>query len=330
MQFHRAIERIRGMEFSPAAWEQLLIVLSRTTDLHTKDAKHHYESTHRETATDEHATVILDQHRLGVGEEDWAPESALNDRSQKSWAEYVKTGNTRNAHHQLQEGYLWGAGRKATATGPSVMADPSYVPVTDDDNGSAFNVFMQQYHPFVDEDRVIYHCMKDGTPWTYGGGTGALRPATTTANWVNGAPPTVACTDDETGEAITVDLPRTMPGDPNVRSGAPLYYMVASDGRKVAMTAYMDDAIGTLKAFNADGDPYDGWRHHEASGGRFVPNYLAGDEDHPTTGASGGTKRHTHDPHSLSMSTIDVVTDFDDETCTVTTCQLCFVGSSIC
>jgi hypothetical protein len=276
--------------------------------------------------------VKVEQHRFGVGEDNWAPEPALNDRAQKSYA--FKANNSHFTRDQKTDRYNYGVTRPATATGASVEDDPSYVPVTDDETGAAFNVYMQTFQPFVTDDRVMYVLVKDGTAWTFGGGcsgSSGLRKATATGNWSGN---NVAATDDVTGEVLSIYLPATMPGDPNVRSGAPIYYMTANDGEKVCLTDYMDDKIGTLKAFNADGNnPVPGWFHHSDSAGKVVPNYLAGDPDYPTTGATGGNKQHDHDEHIIPLTGVEVVTaaSFDDETCELSTTltQICFIGSVV-
>jgi hypothetical protein len=72
------------------------------------------------------------------------------------------------------------------------------------------------------------------------------REATATANW-DTTTATVAATDDETGDAISVQLPRTTPGDPNVRSAGKILYFINRLGNNVSMGAHMDDKIGTVK-----------------------------------------------------------------------------------
>jgi hypothetical protein len=86
------------------------------------------------------------------------------------------------------------------------------------------------------------------------------REATATANWATGSPPTVAATDDATSAVITVQLPRTTPGDPNVRNGGAILYFVNSAGNNISMGAHMSDKIGTIKWWSLlAGDIPGGW-----------------------------------------------------------------------
>ncbi len=77
---------------------------------------------------------------------------------------------------------------------------------------------------------------------------GTIRFATASANWVNAvhpATPTVAATDDATGDALVIDLYRSGPDtDPNVRVGYAVPYALDSTGAPFAVYSYSSLKIG--------------------------------------------------------------------------------------
>lgn len=168
---------------------------------------------------------------------------------------------------------------------------------------------------------------------------GVIRPATASSDWVDAGTPYVDAVDDFDGRTVRVYMPRTRSGDPNVKSGAPIEYAFERrrTGRAICVSSYMDDKIGTVKLWI--GSPAaipSGWRVcTDINGGdprgKFVANYLEGDDDFGTLGQTGGAKTHTHADHELATEAVDVVVsaslvDCDLEWCTQ---QICIVGSTV-
>lgn len=116
---------------------------------------------------------------------------------------------------------------------------------------------------------------------------------------------------------VRVYLPRTRPGDPNVRSGAIVGYVLDANGDAVAVTAYMDDKIGTIKHWiGSKSDIPAGWLLCDGTngtvdmGGRVAFGWKeGGDEDNEfdTIGDTGGAKKHSHEEHVLYDHPADTV-----------------------
>ena len=345
MLYHRAINRTRGLKAgSPSAFEQLMNMLELSPELHTKDATVDLESTHLSAAIDNFVLRVR-QHNEGAPDEETNCPESLIDRRPRSWGLMHDKGDALFGRDTYHDRYAVGTIRLATATGTSVTASPySYVPATEDINGCDLNIyFANDDLQFMEGDTVPYVIkmvtdddgQRSGQAWTFGGSGGGLRVATSTAKWADGSPdPYVNCTDNASGEAIVVRLPRTMPGDPNVRSGAKVVYGRANDGLLYCVTDYMDDKIGTLKPNKITiAEFVPGWEYHADSAGRVHPNFLADDPDYSPLLNEFGEKTHTHDPHELNlqMATATVVSTIDaSDPCAIVYChqQLCFVGST--
>jgi hypothetical protein len=149
---------------------------------------------------------------------------------------------------------------------------------------------------------------------------GALRWAKATDNWTNvaGHGSYVDCrpcadaagTGADSDILLRIYLPRAPGTDPNVETDQVIGYVAATDGVHVAMTAYLDDVIGTIKMWAFDtADPPIGWTECISGGtpGRSAPTVgglegtfpvakKAGDADFDTVGDTGnlGTKTHCH------------------------------------
>ena len=166
-----------------------------------------------------------------------------------------------------------------------------------------------------------------------GGGTAQIqlgavrvRSATAVSNWFDGTPPQVQAEDNDTGDAIEIELPRTAFRDPNVRVGDSLLYIVTPDCRFVAVGNYMDHAVGTMLARLWDlselgaaeaGLNARGWYICDGSNGtantaeRFLPGHpCPGSFDciggGTQAGSTGGRRTHDgagacdHQPHAFS------------------------------
>jgi len=132
-------------------------------------------------------------------------------------------------------------------------------------------------------------------PW------GAVRLATATANWNNVVHPgdcTVAATDDETGDAVTIQLYRPGPAvDPNVRTGYQVAYAYDADGFPTAVSGYLDCKIGMIKVWSgAIGDIPAGWQLCNGTNGTpdLRDRFLVGAGSTYAVGATGGATTHTH------------------------------------
>jgi hypothetical protein len=347
MDYHRAIGRVRGLDpGSPSQQEQLMNMLERTPDLHTRDGTHDFESSHADGAID-NFIVRIRQHNEGPPSEATCCPESLVDRAPRSWGLMHDKGDALFGRDSYHDRYVVGSLRLATATGSGVMASPhNYVPCTEDEFGCDLNVhYGNDDATFAEGDVVAYlikmvtgaNGKRYGQAWTFGGtggGSSGLRVATSTAKWVDGSPPSVACTDNETGDPITVLLPRTMPGDPNVRSGATVVYGRANDGSFYCVTDYMDDKIGTLKPNIITNDEFvPGWVYYVAGAGRVYPNFKEADPLYSPLLNEFGNISHDHDPHELDLqvSTINVLTSIDDtDPCALLYCyqQICFVGTA--
>ncbi len=126
-----------------------------------------------------------------------------------------------------------------------------------------------------------------------------------TAKWTNGGAvgSNVACNKCDqagtlTGGTVTIYLPSTGAMQPNVRTGDVVAYTVDDAGDAIATSDYLDDRIGTIKAW---GDPLSipgGWQ--EIAAGATIFGYSNGDPDFGVLGGTGGTRSHTHDAHDAS------------------------------
>jgi len=144
---------------------------------------------------------------------------------------------------------------------------------------------------------------------------GALRWARATDNWHNasGHGSYVDCrpcadaagTDPDADILLRIYLPHAAGTDPNVETGQVVGYIAASDGVHVAVTGYLDAAIGTIRMWSIDtGDPPAGWTECDATGdgnvtglaGTFPVARKTDDDDFDTVGATGniGQKSHYH------------------------------------
>lgn len=126
-----------------------------------------------------------------------------------------------------------------------------------------------------------------------------------TANWVNGGAvgSNVACDKCDssgtlTGGSVTIYLPATGAQQPNVRTGDIVAYTVDEDGDAIAVSDYLDDRIGTIKAWSDPDNIPGGWE--VLASGATIFGYAAGDPDFGTIGGTGGAKTHTHDAHNAS------------------------------
>lgn len=154
--------------------------------------------------------------------------------------------------------------------------------------------------------------------------SGRLRWAKATTKWTNlpdngsyvhchralDRDGTLELDDEEEPIAVTVYLPR--PGgavDPNVRADDVIGYLVEENAEAIAVTGYLDDSIGTVKMWvKGEEEIPGGWRIYSPSPGRFPVGVTTSDEDIPATtpGATGGDKKHTHEPWSTDEATVEV------------------------
>ncbi|MFW6145745.1 MAG: hypothetical protein ACOC7R_00260 [Planctomycetota bacterium] len=131
-------------------------------------------------------------------------------------------------------------------------------------------------------------------------------------------------TDADTEVMLKVALPRTPGTDPNVVADQVIGCLAAADGALVAVTGYLDDAIGTIRLWALDADPPEGWSECIPGGtpGHGAPRveHLKGafpvgrDVDHGemnTVDEAGGTTSHCHtlrrdnEPECCSVIQID-------------------------
>ncbi len=132
----------------------------------------------------------------------------------------------------------------------------------------------------------------------------AARLATASADWTNVAAPNIPfvdATDDATGAAVRIYLPRTSQRDPNVRNGDKVAYMWGWDNKAYAISDYLDDKIGTIKIWSgnvADIPPgwalCDGVANAAGSGYDLSARFVKGGN---TPGVTGGSSSHTHAAH---------------------------------
>lgn len=324
---------------SSSTLDQIIFMLSQQPTLeHQGNVTFH--DTNLDDASDDYAVVTIDQFNEGVGQDAVAPGASTET---DSWALHTRHGNAmfRRDVHVIR--YLCGAVRTGTATADATVGSVAagtrtaagYVDITDSWLGCTIRVYFTESDRFVlSGELVVWALDRDCIAWLLtGGSTSGIRCATATANWqdASGAHPHpyVACTDDDTGAAITVYLPRTMgAGDPNVRSGAPVKYARSNDGRYYCVTDYMDDRLDVVKAqVRLPGPtfvPWPGWEDF-GYGGHVLAQYSASAFDcgtyTPILG-TGGTRKHDHDPHDIAMNAVQVVTNFsaDFNTCTVSGC----------
>ena len=112
-----------------------------------------------------------------------------------------------------------------------------------------------------------------------------------------------AGTDLDTDILLRIYLPRAPATDPNVEVDQVIGYVAAADGVHVAVTGYLDDAIGTIRMWSIDtGDPPAGWTECDSTGdgnvtglaGTFPVAKKADDEDFDTVGNTGNTGQKSH------------------------------------
>jgi hypothetical protein len=149
-------------------------------------------------------------------------------------------------------------------------------------------------------------------------GAGVLKWAKATANWTNvtgnGSYVTCRKVDDRSGtnpgDAVTLYLPRPNSGDPNVRSGSVVAYCLEPGGEAVCVSPYMDDKIGSLKAWKGViGDIPGGWTVATSLGGRVPAGYISADATYGTIGATGGATTHSHASGTSGSNTTGITVD---------------------
>lgn len=130
---------------------------------------------------------------------------------------------------------------------------------------------------------------------------GIARIATATGNWVNNAHPavpTVAATDNDTGDVLSILLYRTSPAmDPNVRTGYTVVYALDLAGNAVATCGYVDDKVGMVKVWSgAVIDIPGGWQICDGTNGTvdLRDRFLVGAGTTYAVGATGGATTHGH------------------------------------
>jgi hypothetical protein len=148
----------------------------------------------------------------------------------------------------------------------------------------------------------------------------ALRWAKAIANWANasGNNSTVSCQQatDKSGALaldgggsplpVTIYLPRSGFGDPNVRAGDVIAYQLDANGAAICVSDYLDDPLGTVKLWRGiETDVRGGWRILASAEGRFPVGVTTSDEDIPAVVplATGGEKRHLHDYRAAGLAT---------------------------
>ena len=340
--YHKLVPRLEGMEpGSSSTLDQLVFLLSRQPELdHRGEAS--FRQTNSDDASDDYGVVMIDQYNEGVGQDNVAPAASTET---SSWGLLHRTGNAMFRRDVHVERYLYGAVRTGAASANATIGDVSvtgpsgvtrtakgYVTVTDSWNGSTVTVYIPNADTYVlSGDLVVWALDWDCKAWLMAGGSTGVRCATATANWTDGAAPHpfVACTDDATAAAITVYLPRTMgAGDPNVRSGAPVKYARSNDGRFYCVSDYMDDRIDVVKAqVRLPGPtfvPWPGWGDF-GYGGSVLAQYTVASKDCGTYNPllnEGGSRKHNHTAHTVAMTSVEVVTNFNADfvTCVVEGC----------
>lgn len=91
------------------------------------------------------------------------------------------------------------------------------------------------------------------------------------------------------GDEFWLYLPRVGGLDPNVHYGDVLGYMLDQNGDAVAVTDYLDDKVGTIKAWNLPtADIPAGWEELTDAGGRSIYGWVNGDPTFGTIGAKTG------------------------------------------
>ncbi|HOD84591.1 MAG TPA: hypothetical protein PKG77_24495 [Phycisphaerae bacterium] len=110
----------------------------------------------------------------------------------------------------------------------------------------------------------------------------------------------------DTSETVRVYLPRCgSERDPNVPADAVLPYALDASGTAVCVGDYLDEKIGSVKAFSGT-LPTVGWQLCDGTNGtpdlrgRFIVGQNPGDEHFGALGGTGGTKKHSHDTHSFT------------------------------
>lgn len=124
------------------------------------------------------------------------------------------------------------------------------------------------------------------------GGGSSLKTATADEDWVAGTgnDGTVSAVDDDSSEAVTIQL-KGCPGMcPNVRDGQTVIYSTTEGGTHYAVAGYLDDAIGTIKFIDATANIPAGWQ--VADGTNSTPDltgrFLKGHDTSTGTTASAG------------------------------------------
>jgi len=159
-----------------------------------------------------------------------------------------------------------------------------------------------------------------------------VHPAVALGDYTPGAPCAVAvqlCADwaggGRHGAALVCMLPYTTGNFPNVRSGdviGVLPYEHGCANAVVAVTGYLDDPIGTIKAWDGDpGDIADGWEI--TAEGKFIVGYLEYDTYFDPKDNTGGYTYHgqtenNHLDHDDHWHTFACTCAFS---CTATTCE---------
>lgn len=101
----------------------------------------------------------------------------------------------------------------------------------------------------------------------------AILGAVASAKWMDGTPhPTVLAKQgwDGLGGSISIRLPRTRPGDPNVDVGDAIAYILDDGAKAYAVSDYLDDPIGSIKMWALVGGIPRGWRTVSSFSGWMV------------------------------------------------------------
>ncbi len=362
--YHRVMQRVEGLKAgSPSMLGQLMNMLKLTPNLHqvgSIDA----EQIHLDTATSQWYTLRVANHNEGPPEQaTWCPPNVKANRTPKSWALIVGTRDgldgtynsagdadfKRDAHVKR---YLFGSVRWATATADSVGMT---VEATDNEFGCQIEggIQISGGGTILENDDVAYVIQWDGTPVTFGGGSGGsylLKVGTANANAREGDT-TVEVTNNTTSAVHTVNLANTPAGKtPNINAGATVVYGLADDGDYWCVSDYTDDPVGTVKGWRlplAANRPaatasspagwLDGgtgsWQWHAESASRNVPN-CGDDVPFQNIGDTGGTVSHDHDPHVFTIPahqlTFTQTTVVSSVSFNSGTCELSGVTTDIC